>query len=922
MRNLTKLSIGLAIGFLSNMTSSPNHSGGYHSCLVNLGLYRTGTTTLAEAAKILFGDDVVHRDFPNLDSSTLRSLLWDPQAAVIQWWTNGNGKEQLMKLIRDKRFLGDGWIPFLVFLPNNAEELAGVVLDAKLLFGVHVTFVATQRNLKELVQSELHHWVRWDLEKRCGLTDVDRHDLQVVLTKRAQAHQAGLKGLRKRGIVVEELRLVAHLENTWPNILSKIPRQPSAHLWKQAIHQTGTQNQSPSLPVEAILFTLRLGPDNPEALQRVSSVLDQVDADELCQYMVVVALDDDEFDTHHAKVFIQALQERPRIHQLIILRNDPRNPNQPVPICRIWHDMAVKAYENGASWVVLLGDDIDLQCSFHYRAIYRAFLDIQHTVTKCDTMPYFGCPWFDDQTFPGFPTFPAVGRAHFDIFGGLMPKHREFVNQDLDPYLQQLYLKFGAAPRMTHAKLVNGDGGSDTKPARYKRVPALQWRDWVAEDRQVIHDYLTQQEIGVETKLLLDVVVPTYRIGVEYLERICRLAVPDTMRTTFIIVVDNPDKLLTATGQDDVDEAAQILEKRLELASFNHETQSTNNIRVRCNHVNSGASASRNRGLDESAADFVLFLDDDVIPNHDLLQQYNDSLDELKLQEQGSDRNILGLVGLVRFPRHPQMSWKHAAVLMSYLTFMFEIAENPIYKDPAWGVTANILIRRVRNLRFDTCYAKTGGGEDVDFCLRIAAEHGGRLRSAPAACVVHEFWPGSIWDLSKHFFNWAGGDSALFHRFPNHCYASWPNLVETAVFFVLPLWTMSWRVTPWHVCMSGLLWNFSGMLAVDSLVDFCWSFSHRRLLLHYPRSFEFCFVSHILANMYVVVLETGRLCGHVRRGHWFNLTKRFDWHCGRLPHARKNFRFVEFIKFVGFGVVQGLVAVAYGVKATNNSTTH
>jgi cellulose synthase/poly-beta-1,6-N-acetylglucosamine synthase-like glycosyltransferase len=43
---------------------------------------------------------------------------------------------------------------------------------------------------------------------------------------------------------------------------------------------------------------------------------------------------------------------------------------------------------------------------------------------------------------------------------------------------------------------------------------------------------------------------------------------------------------------------------------------------MQCNAKNLGASGSRNLGLDESAAEYVLFLDDDVVPDPDLLAQY------------------------------------------------------------------------------------------------------------------------------------------------------------------------------------------------------------------------------------------------------------------------------------------------------------
>ncbi len=40
--------------------------------------------------------------------------------------------------------------------------------------------------------------------------------------------------------------------------------------------------------------------------------------------------------------------------------------------------------------------------------------------------------------------------------------------------------------------------------------------------------------------------------------------------------------------------------------------------------------------------------------------------------------------------------------------------------------------------RFQDCYPKTGGGEDVDFCLRLP----GHLVSVPRAVAHHPLWPG------------------------------------------------------------------------------------------------------------------------------------------------------------------------------------
>jgi hypothetical protein len=235
---------------------------------------------------------------------------------------------------------------------------------------------------------------------------------------------------------------------------------------------------------------------------------------------------------------------------------------------------------------------------------------------------------------------------------------------------------------------------------------------------------------------------------------------------------------------------------------------------------------------------------------------------------------------------------------MSYLTFMFEIAERDLYASPAWGVTANILLRRTK-VRFDLVYAKTGGGEDVDYSLRVTeACNGGKLLAVPKARVLHPFWPGSVFTLLKHFYSWAIGDGALFKRFPKYRYWSFPNLPEMLLLTLLLCpWIGTWRYFKLILCS----------VATDFAVDFSnpADYRHRcdvvqgtgNCMTTAKRSHLFYFVAHVLANLYVIVLECGRLRGHIGRMDIFHgVFRRFDWHIGQLPNAPRNFRKKEACK--------------------------
>lgn len=95
------------------------------------------------------------------------------------------------------------------------------------------------------------------------------------------------------------------------------------------------------------------------------------------------------------------------------------------------------------------------------------------------------------------------------------------------------------------------------------------------------------------------------------------------------------------------------------------------------------------------------------------------------------------------------------------------------------------------------------------------------------------------------------------------------------------------------------------LLLADVVVDMTMigEFSHRCKLLEHEHSTVFLVASHILANAYVLVLETGRLYGHLKRGHLGSVCRRFDWHCGRLANSCEVFQRREFYKFLGFAAV-------------------
>ncbi len=282
-------------------------------------------------------------------------------------------------------------------------------------------------------------------------------------------------------------------------------------------------------------------------------------------------------------------------------------PKKPASICGIWRELACRAYEDNCEYFILLGDDVEITTINWVEEIISGFKQLH---TQFPTLPFgFGCIALNDIGAVGFPTFPVVHRVHLDIFGKKYIVPEDFINQDGDPFLFQLYKSWGASKILSHIIIRNSVGGlqlleeSYVEP-RYDRIHIL-WRfDLLQNHITKLQNWMESVAIGAKPskKLIVDVITPTYRVNQEFLQRIVNLEVPSYCETMFILVVDNP--------KADIRWLRELEKENLGL------------LRVRKNPQNLGASGARNVGLGESAADWIIFLDDDVIPDKRLLYEY------------------------------------------------------------------------------------------------------------------------------------------------------------------------------------------------------------------------------------------------------------------------------------------------------------
>ena len=255
----------------------------------------------------------------------------------------------------------------------------------------------------------------------------------------------------------------------------------------------------------------------------------------------------------------------------------------------------------------------------------------------------------------------------------------------------------------------------------------------------------------------VSVIIPVSR-QTTYLDEILSLNISPPQTVEFIVVLDRKsDKLRN-----------WILRLK--------ETRQENLILIE-NPQNLGAPQSRNRGIEASSGELIVFLDDDVIPEPNLLDQHLDAV---------TSGNFCGAVGSTRISLDPKIILQRAIDKTGY-TYAFTMSEK--FTELSWGPTCNLSVvqnKHTSGQRFDQIFPAAGGGEDVDYAWRISKLTGQKFKAVPTANVIHPPWQG-VQNNLKRFFRWGQADVPLFLRHPDHRYRDFPNYIEFyfLLFFIL-----------------------------------------------------------------------------------------------------------------------------------------
>ena len=241
-----------------------------------------------------------------------------------------------------------------------------------------------------------------------------------------------------------------------------------------------------------------------------------------------------------------------------------------------------------------------------------------------------------------------------------------------------------------------------------------------------------------------------------------------------------------------------------------------------------------------------------------------------------------GYVGPTKFPV-PVNSFTKGICASGILTF-FEIPD--ARKWATWGTTSNLLIPRknIGDIRFSDTFPKHGGGEDVDFCLRILEKNKKWYKIVHSATVQHNWW-GNARRSYKRFFRWSFGDSSLPDIHKKYRYYDFPNMIEMLI-IGMPIFAI---LSSLGVILSNFIIFWLGFVILSE-------FAIDVLRVRYIRS-NSSIINSIESTIIEFSLDLGKLLGRIRRKH-FPFFTRFDYFgtSESVPFERK----ISVAKFVAF----------------------
>lgn len=261
--------------------------------------------------------------------------------------------------------------------------------------------------------------------------------------------------------------------------------------------------------------------------------------------------------------------------------------------------------------------------------------------------------------------------------------------------------------------------------------------------------------LSTESEQSIDIVIPTFRLDEKALLTIINLPQPTDFTIYFYLIADNP--LIR------VPDSLQKLHQE-------------NRIKLLINPKNEGVPATRNKGILAGKSKWILFLDDDIQPQENLLLAYAEALHQ--------HPDAIGFVGVTDFP--DPFNAITTALEISGFTSHFSIARKE--KAVVWAPTANVMLNR-QKLNADLFDpALTISGEDVDFLARNSLQFNEKYIGVPKAVAVHPWWNKGAMQTNR-VYRYGLGASQIAAKEPvkSYTYRDFTNAPESILLLILCL---------------------------------------------------------------------------------------------------------------------------------------
>jgi len=360
--------------------------------------------------------------------------------------------------------------------------------------------------------------------------------------------------------------------------------------------------------------------------------------------------------------------------------------------------------------------------------------------------------------------------------------------------------------------------------------------------------------------ITIDVVIPSFRLQSKYLLSIIGMKKPLNSKIRYIIIGDNPEAQLSNNFNDKIDNKFVLFHK---------------------NTKNLGAHGSRNVGINLSESDWILFLDDDIKPDQELLIKYTEAI--------RANPHEVGFFGETLFPK-PFNNFTKGIIACDILTFFFLAG---YYSKLKWAPTANVIIKTdvIGETRFQNIFPNNGGGEDIDFFLQINRKTKKDLICLSDAKVYHDWWYNGDRNYTR-FVRWSYGDTLLHEIFPEFTYYNFPNVIESLFFGTIIIFIFSIFV----LSIKPIICLILGIIIGEILVEF--------IRLHIYKGFSgskftlesvLIRASNDIGRLYMQLFVLKRLKG---------IFERFDHFCdGKHIKYQKSWAGIKFSSYIFFTII-------------------